>query len=637
MIYLCIPFALLTLSTLALRSFFKVRFSQALPFVFFSVILLLYLFYIFDVLHFGRIAVISICIVLCFIYCIKIFSDKERLIDFKKQIFSHTFVLYIVVTAIFFVLSSNKFVSRWDCLRLWGAYPKALWSYETLQLGENAMLYPIMQSYPPGMPLLCYFMSSFSKIFDERTLYITYDLFALVLLLPIIDQVTDSAISRGKSRVFVSIFSGFATLIILLIPWYICSEDVDSSPLYVSLFIDSILGIFAGYHLSLCMNKFGQNSFSSICSVLSGACLTLFKDSALLFALGGVIGGIVCSVIKNKNIRKNVILYSVIALSGIMMIWGSWHFLLNKYSVTNHVGLSLFLPDMSALFRFIVNIFKNPATKIDFVFSVVSISLPLAVFLVFFIKILLGIINRKTELKEELADILIQLFCYVFFVIGYFFTFRGGLASYTRYLGSVLLCSIYILEFDLSEKHHELIFSFGSKVKSFFQSSKESRIVSRVISGILCALFAFVCFRQIRDIYTDSGTNLSRAGTVASANALVQVIDNSIPQTDQTTDVYLCIPGGISIVHHLTYFGLIDDHIRVKNFYNQANISSQGLGYSSDDFLQVLIQGNYSYVVFSEIDDVFFNEYKDILGNVSVGDQKLVYCVDSDNNCLTRI
>ena len=70
----------------------------------------------------------------------------------------HYTKLYEGLTVLFVYFAKDNLVGLWDELRLWGAYTKALHTSNSLQLGSDAFIYPIMQSYPPAMPLLGYFV-----------------------------------------------------------------------------------------------------------------------------------------------------------------------------------------------------------------------------------------------------------------------------------------------------------------------------------------------------------------------------------------------------------------------------------------------------------------------------------------------
>ena len=179
-----------------------------------------------------------------------------------------------------------------DCLRLWGAYPKILHSTGKLQLGEDSFLYSYMQSYPPGMPLLCYFISSFGKVFSEKTLFLTYSLFGFSLILPFFRNFR----WQNKKSLLVAFLAS------IIIPWMITSMNTDDGFYYSSLFIDMPLGICCGYVLYHSFHRTGKSGFDSICMILSCGILSLLKDSGAFLAVCGILGALVCGYLRRKEV-----------------------------------------------------------------------------------------------------------------------------------------------------------------------------------------------------------------------------------------------------------------------------------------------------------------------------------------------
>ena len=81
---------------------------------------------------------------------------------------------------------------------------------------------------------------------------------------------------------------------------------------------------------------------------------------------------------------------------------------------------------------------------------------------------------------------------------------------------------------------------------------------------------------------------------------------------------------------------LIDKHIRIKNFYLTADITSRGSGYSSGKFIDILIADHCDYVMFSGISEDIYQEFSDILGDVSVGESNVIYRVNATSRSIDR-
>ena len=134
----CFPLLLISVFSLLLSTAVNIGFGRAIPIPVLSVIVFLYPFYAADSLRIGRILLVIVLCVLCIgltVYCLRVKELSDR---FKKHVVSTSFLLYCALVCLLLLLSANKFVCFWDSLRLWGAYPKALWTYEARQLPNNS-------------------------------------------------------------------------------------------------------------------------------------------------------------------------------------------------------------------------------------------------------------------------------------------------------------------------------------------------------------------------------------------------------------------------------------------------------------------------------------------------------------------
>ena len=89
--------------------------------------------------------------------------------------------------------------------------------------------------------------------------------------------------------------------------------------------------------------------------------------------------------------------------------------------------------------------------------------------------------------------------------------------------------------------------------------------------------------------------------------------------------------------HLYAYFSLIDDRIRVRNYSKETNITSTGLGFTPERFLDELIQKDYEYVMFTRIDENLLNEFQTILGDAAEGENDVVYRVNKEGRSLERV
>ena len=632
----CFPLLLISVFSLLLSTAVNIGFGRAIPIPVLSVIVFLYPFYAADSLRIGRILLAIVLCVLCIgltVYCLRVKELSDR---FKKHVVSTSFLLYCAFVCLLLLLSANKFVCFWDSLRLWGAYPKALWSYEARQLGADAIVYPIMQSYAPGMPLLCYFMESFSGSFHEGSLYFTYGFFDVILILPVIELVTGK-IRRAadKGYLFFAKALFFSIVAAIVFPWLIYK---NCGP-YVTLYIDPPLGILAGYYFAVCFEGFGSGKIPFVSALLSGVCLVLFKDSGILFAVAGVIGAVVCC--EKKTLKKSLI-GSVGVLTAVLVVWYSWRSLLNVYSVSNHLSHELSIPGWSVIMRFVVNVLQLDAVELDLVAARISISFPAALLILLGLKLIPAYFSLNS-FKRELLESAVMLVTAIVFLVGYYFVFQSSIneenyyPSYSRYLGSIILCVIYVLAHDFALIHLGLIDRQKNKLLGRIVTSQKKQTFFNAVKYFLLSLTVLITVGSL--LYIFRGKAKITDPDFAEASEIASSLLHSVETGDKLTDVYLCIPGdskGNERLHHRTYFELIDKHIRIKNFYLTTDITSSGSGYSSGQFIDILIADHCDYVMFSGISEDIYHEFSDILGDVSVGESNVIYRVNAKSRSIDR-
>ena len=639
------PFLFINICAVLLAAVADVRFSRTVPVIVMSIMAFIYPFYALDVLRAGKIA---LAVVLCLLsvglaaFCVVKKNPADRV---KRIATSVPFVIYCLLVLLLLVLSSNKFVYLWDSLRLWGAYPKALWTFERRQLGADAFVYPIMQSYLPGMPLLSYFMTGFSKTFHESAIYFTNNFFDFILIFPIIDRVIEKTynaeIAKGKKTAYVAKMFLFATVAAVVLPWLVYR---NYGP-YVTLLIDPALGILAGYHFTACVNGFGTRKLTTASALLSGICLVLLKDSGILFACAGVVAAILLLFCTGRNNRKETVATltcSAGVLACLSGVWYSWRLLMESFSVHNHIAYEVNVPGAGELLKFAVNIFIQNAVEIEFFVLQISLTLPVVLLLLFAAKFIMAYLDASS-VKKELAEIAVMLTAAVVFLIGYYFVFRneilrGEYPSYARYTGTLVLCALYAAEYDAVRNHLGLIARGKKRLKeAITPGSRAKKTVSAVRAFALCAVVLFTA-GSLAYIYKGKAkkTDPDFTGASVFADALVKAVDTG----DQPTDVFLYISGymkGHERLHHRTYFELIDEQIRIKNFYTETNITSEGLGYTPEQFIDELINTDYEYVMFSRIDETLFDEFQNILGESSTGETNVVYRVNKENRSIERV
>jgi len=589
-----IPLALITLCALAAASLFRQKFEAALPVVVLGVMLALYAFYAFNVLRAGRVFVIAACAVLIAAAAVRMILRQEFGKFIKAEVLTPQMAIYVGLTVLFYVLSQNKLVGIWDELRLWGSLPKALHAYGTLQFGENASLYLFSQSYPPAMPLLQYFFTSFSPVFSEGALFFTRAWFGLALLL---------SLTRGFSW---NRWHGLIpiTFLLVFVPYYLTTEDPDFAFYYESLYVDAPAGILCGYLCWLAMDDCYKNKFTTAAFAVALMALTLTKDFGVLFGGLCVAGSLrwTLRAARQKKL-KSALVKPAIAAAALAAAYLSWQILMRAYHVVNYNTIDATLPTGKALFSslsyFLSSVFTVSLSAATATVSYGAFLLLLILFYALFVY------RRKADFKEDLPFIVLRLIGYAGYFFAYVMMFRDDIAggvfpSIARYMVAMLLCEtvVFLMALTKAARREERFLH-----KTFPSLSAGGKTTAALLAAALLLLSVFT----VRGFWKYDGAVY---GDAEEAAALVE--QNADTPDDGIADVWLLIGGDAwenSLLHHRIYFDLVGTNARIKTYILQTNITGSGLGYTPESFVTALKEGGYEYVLVVYGDDELLEEF----------------------------
>ena len=259
----------------------KRKAEEAVPFTITSVIIILFLFYISNHLNAGYYFLLSIVgLVYLFAIMFVLYAyfknhDTKALTNIAQRLFTPGMLIFLVLSIGLYIITKKNLVYEWDSLRLWGAYPKALYYTNQLQLGSESLIYSNMQTYPPGMALFQYFVQRLSGAFHESGLSWEYGMFAVSIFLP----ATRNANWKDLWWIIVSAFLIFVT------PLFFSNSGLDYLYMYRSLYIDPILGLLFAYCLFIGFQDDFSDTYSFIRFGAGLGALTLMKNSGVTLAI----------------------------------------------------------------------------------------------------------------------------------------------------------------------------------------------------------------------------------------------------------------------------------------------------------------------------------------------------------------
>ena len=483
--------------------------------------------------------------------------------------------VYLVFCLIFLVFFSGNVVSRHDELRLWGAVPKAIHETGKLQLGKDSPIFSIMQSYPPGLPLIGCFFTAFSKEFSEGSLFVGYGCMALSFLIP--------AFSRFRWKHWRLLAP--AGLLVLMTPFVFTSHLEDTAMFGVTLFVDPLLGIAAGYAFYLAGHHPAKSWFQLLAFSLSLGMLCLLKDTGVLFAAAALL----TAVLLERKEWKRLLVPTAVTL----MTTLSWKLLLALFDV--HVLMSLKLHTLSS--QAIGNVLRALVSS-----NVLAYKLPLGFFLSFvFVSMVLWLLyilafhfqkeQSRAEASAVAAGILLST---IAFLYGYALIYGETLESYARYMETALLelftCILLIFLPTLPE----------GKLAVWSRSWKKGVSVLLLVGCLFVGIGVTAVWQSVfpvSPLLKDADMEAKRIRTAVESD----------PDRGDRGQIYLVMAGDgweNSLYHHRVFFDLISSSINIRNGLAQTQVVLPGLENPAESWAEELRDG-YDYVYLVSVEDAF--------------------------------
>lgn len=589
-------------------SLFDKKFQNTIPVTTCFIVVYLYLFYIFNLLNAG---IITLCIFIVFLYGFFIYKflvskDKSSILN---NIFTPGFLVFTICFILIYFITKDSLIYLWDELRLWGAYPKLLYFDSNIQLGIYSKLLNSMQSYEPGMPLFQVFLSKLLFRFKESDLFFSYCIFVLSLLCPMTNKLT------WKKWYFIPIM----VVLFLFLPLAFSNSQFDHLTYYKTLFIEPILAISFAYCMFLSFDK-NKDLINFICFIISVSCLTLMKDTGILFAFFASLSYFINSYsLKKKNKKVNIKsnLINVIPFVISFVIFISWKLVQQIFKNVNMYSDGAYLK-FDIVKRVIKEICKSlihtnvSTSSISFFnkFLIFPILFILIIILfVFFIRL-----HDKKSQKEYKVVFFSYLGVSFVYVIGTFILYivsLHGVYSYERYLSVIFESGFFILFYFIFNEY------FDDKIKLKF------------IGLILFILIFIVPFKL--------PVNISDGLLNNSSESLIYSDKLSDKLNDYSKNDYALIfseesSAGFSYViyQHHVYFDLIDEGYGFDDHFYFLN---------DKDFLKEINSKQYIYLmILDDRDKISFSDYfntavnESTLYKVSKKDGKVLLTNVDDKN-----
>ncbi len=627
---IAISMGLICICSFFLAIALKKSVEEIIPVSLFSVVLIIFPFYCLDLLFLGKTLVYVIMMLASVLSLIYIKKQGIHIATaFLKRI-TPGIVLYAFVSIYFLFYLRNNLVGLWDELRLWGAVPKALYYSDKLQLGDDAFIFDIMQSYPPGVPLLIYFLTAFASSFAEYHIFVGYAILFSGVFVP--------ALAKLKWKQWY-LFVPLAVLIVFL-PCLFTSHGGDFGLFYNSLFIDSLLGVLMGYVFYLASKNPLKSNFAFVQFLISVSFVILTKDSAISSAVIAVICAILIYYQGNKGMfNHRIVKKCCAAIFSLLFPYIMWNVVLHIHSITNHLSMDITSVTVESFITLMKAFLKIPMLDISVLNNTVSFSFAVCLLIML---VAFGVINKRLECLSR-APLRItfsgMFLSFVIFSVGYLCIFPRGLPSYQRYYSTILCCYLAFI----------MLHILTALIEYQLRKTPSFRLISfkTVFSVVLSALIAFGAVRYFESWKLEKYDGGIYDTAQTHANSIMQAVP---VDSDHVQNVYLLIshdPHSNALLHHRIYFDLIGANIRVANFYNDTNIVG-GLytpeGYTDSDIDDItlawttqLIEKNYDYIYVISSDALACNVFECLSAEKPETGNLYRITPSNDGLCLTLI
>ena len=568
--------------TILLAALMKEKAETVFPGVLLAVIGILYPFYCLDLLRVGRLALYCLLAAAALHSVVKLRKNPGRILS----AITPGICLYGALCLFYAAYTRNHLVGLWDELRLWGAVPMALYATEALQLGENALIFEIMQPYPPGMSLLVYFIQSIAPEFQEGMIFAVYAMFFSAMLLPVLKGL------RWKDYPF---FLPLA-LVLICAPCLFTSHGGDGAWFYGSLYIDPILGALAGYVFYLSCTEPFKSPMAQLRFAVSLLVLAVIKDSGVMFALLAGLNAVVLDLTdRERNVRGIKWLWRpALAMVPGLIGYGSWKWMLTFYGITSNAkGFLRNLPTPSGIVVLLRNL-KSMA-MVSLQDPLFTCKLTLTYIPCFLIMAWLSYLTekRRGKLRQFLITWASMCVSIGIFCLGYIMSFGTSLPSFQRYMSSTL---ILLMTFVMLRGLPVLL----DRVKKLkLTGPKRIQAVALALALVVCGVL-FVKQWQGKKANMESVIDpaAQASKTISAAEA-----------EEAPADVYVLIaenPRDNSKLHHRIYYEVLGTTACVRNFWNNVNIvggettpeewTPEELTAMAAKWCQKLLDGGYDYI-----------------------------------------
>lgn len=288
----------------------KGKFEDFLPLSVLGIILIQYIFGLFNLLNVGFYFTL-LAILIIYIFSIYYIVSQSSQKDFIKAFFNFKFLVYIFMILGLVYITHGREITHWDEFTHWGDVVKTMFLNNCLS--TNIRAESAFMSYPPAMSLFQYYIEKIQAIFNGSNVFTEWYLYFSYLLL--LYSLLFSFLTKLKDNAYLKIT--LVSLMIAVLPGVIFTD------VWSSIYIDPFLGIIGGFGIGYCLIHAQNKIVQYLTIACSTACLILTKDAGISFAIFIIIYYLVYAIHHRQEKRSSRI-YLYASLAGAIFAKVSW-------------------------------------------------------------------------------------------------------------------------------------------------------------------------------------------------------------------------------------------------------------------------------------------------------------------------
>ena len=385
-----------------------------------------------------------------------------------------------------------------------------------------------------------------------------------------------------------------AALVVLMTPFAFTSHLWDMGMFGMTLYVDALLGMAAGYGLFLSGRYPARSGFRLAAFSLTMGVLCLLKDTGLLFASFALV---IALILDRRNWKKFLLPGAVLAAAVL-----SWKLLLRLYDIHALVPLTVHALSGEAI--------KNVMWAMVS-YNVMAYELPVGMLLSFGIvfPVLMVVYVFAARLPKEqsrgatIGVALGMVLSTAAFVYGYALIYGETLESFVRYMETPLLALFTCILLTAVPALP------GSKLMDWADGRSQKLAVTVFAGCVLVGCALTVVWRYIFPLYTEIPDADRDAATIRAA------VEQDM-EPGETGWVYLVMAGDgweNSYYHHRIFFDLISPDINIRNGFAQTQVVIPGVENPGQKWAEELKDGC-DYVYLLTVEDAFvpvFGEFSE--------------------------